>query len=664
MTKFLFALAAALAVGVLAMTGVYLWESRDTPPSHPMLKAGGLPPLISVREFFANTDAAWGYAPSFDGSLLAWWGIQWGREHVFIGRVGTVDGEGVQVIAVLDGTPDTFFWSDFENKLHLVSDGRLWLADPAEPARTEWRDVTPRGFDRWEVMSLASSPEGRNIVLSNDRDPALVDLYTVRPDGGGKELLARNEGKTQQWFLDGEGLPSIRVDKDENDGHIYLVRTGTGEPWREFARTSVFETLIILGAPSAGEPVEALDDRGLERLSFVTIDPRTGQRVVKMSDGHVDLNVRRFSPEPAPADLARVFDGYPRYVGLTPKGRSFVKLLGADDLPTDVNTLASSRDGRFLTVAVSKDEASFQYFLFDLEAEKATYIADFAFRRNKDNLAKTRPVNFTARDGLQIPALLTLPRGVEPKGLPTVVLIHGGPAGQDLWQYDHEKQFLANRGYAVLSVNFRGSTGYGRSFREAGYGEYGKAMQDDIVDAAAWLVSTGIADREAMAVMGGSYGGYSAALAMTRDPEVFKAAIADYGVMDIKYQMQNNPFAWGLFVDEMTRYFGNVDNEADLKTMVERSPISHADKVEGAILLTAGKDDRVVGFEQSEEFERALRSAGKDVQAVYFEKEGHGYSRWQTEVRHARLVEDFLARTLGGRTGNFDPAEVAAKYLE
>lgn len=212
-------------------------------------------------------------------------------------------------------------------------------------------------------------------------------------------------------------------------------------------------------------------------------------------------------------------------------------------------------------------------------------------------------------------------------------------------------------------MNFRGSTGYGKAFRAAGYGEIGKAMQDDIVDAANWLVGQGIADKSNMAVMGGSYGGYSAALAMTRDPGVFKAAIVDYGVMDIAYQMQNNPFSWGLHLDEMKRYFGDPGNEASLAEMRERSPSTHAANVQGAILITAGKQDQIVGFEQTEEFEGALKAAGKDVTAVYFDKEGHGYDRWQTKLRRARLIEDFLAKHLGGRSGGFDYTEIAAEYL-
>ena len=150
---------------------------------------------------------------------------------------------------------------------------------------------------------------------------------------------------------------------------------------------------------------------------------------------------------------------------------------------------------------------------------------------------------------------------------------------------------------------------------------------------------------------------------MTRDPGLFKAAIVEYAMLDMTYQMQNNPAAWGLYPDETQRYFGDPENEADLSEMRQRSPSTHAENVQGATLITAGKEDRTVGFEQSEEFERALKAAGKDVIAEYFEKEGHGYNRWQTNVKRARLIEDFLAKHLGGRTGGLDYTELAADFL-
>ncbi|TJW45328.1 MAG: S9 family peptidase [Mesorhizobium sp.] len=649
-----------LAVVTSAALGAYSYFLRDEAPTHPSLTRAILAPLVPVRDFFANTGAEWEYKPSHDGRLLAWYGVDWTKTVIRIKR----SGESRPFLTLSGVEFDDFRWHPYNNKLIIAAEGRLWQIDPAKPAHDQWADITPRGFQNWRIVSAASEPNDRLVVASNDRDPALLDLYSVRQDGGGKQLLEKNEGKSFDWWLDRSGVPVIRVDRLEDGGAQFLIRDSASDPWRTLTKAGASDTFAILYAPAAGKPIYAISDRGRDRIALVTIDPQTGAETVVAEhpkvDARKDFMLADQATEP---DFVTFEDGYTQYRSFTPAGKMFLKLLLDGDNPVDFNVIASSPDGRFVTVARSWREQSFEYFLYDLEKGESTKIGEYDFRRHKDALAETRPVSFKARDGLEIPAFLTLPHGIEPKNLPAIVIIHGGPAQQEVWAYNHDYQFLANRGYAVLAVNFRGSTGYGKNFRAAGYGQFGKAMQDDIVDAANWLVGEGIADKANMAVMGGSYGGYSAALAMTRDPGLFKAAIVEYGVTDIAYQMQNNPFSWGLHLDEVKRYFGDPNNKADLDEMRQRSPLTHAANVQGAILITAGKEDRIVGFEQSEEFERALKAAGKDVTGVYFEKEGHGYNRWQTKVKRARLIEDFLAKHLGGRTGSFDYTELAAEYL-
>lgn len=649
-----------LIVVAIAALGVKYYFEQETAPVHPSLAKATMAPFIPARDFYANTGAEWGYQPSHDGSMIAWYGVEWTKTVLRVKRT-----EQAGSFLTLSGAQiDDFWWHSYKNELVVLSEGRLWQIDPLKPKRDDWADVTPRGFVNWRIVSSPSGPDDRLVVASNDRNPAFLDLYSVRQDGGGKQLVEKNEGETIDWWLDRHNVPLIRADRLGDQGTRFLIRDSATEPWRMLTEISARDDFTILYHPEGGKPNYALSDRGRDRIALVTVAPRTGDETIVADHPKVDAKKAFALVENAVGpDFLTFEDGYPQYRTFSRLGEAFTKLLLDGDNPVDFNILGTSPDGRFATVARSWREQSFEYFLYDLEKGKATKIAEYDLRKHKNALAETKPVSFKARDGLVIPAFLILPRGVEPKKLPAVVVIHGGPAQQEIWAYNNDYQFLANRGYAVLSVNFRGSTGYGKAFRAAGYGEIGKAMQDDIVDAANWLVGQGIADKSNMAVMGGSYGGYSAALAMTRDPGVFKAAIVDYGVMDIAYQMQNNPFSWGLHLDEMKRYFGDPGSEAGLAEMRERSPSTHAANVQGAILITAGKQDQIVGFEQSEEFEEALKAAGKDVTAVYFDKEGHGYDRWQTKLRRARLIEDFLAKHLGGRSGGFDYTEIAAEYL-
>ncbi|MGH6780997.1 MAG: hypothetical protein ACREB5_02685, partial [Sphingomonadaceae bacterium] len=357
MSKFLLRFLAVLLFCAVASFGAYAWISSDSEPTHPALRSGNLPGLIPVREFYANTDATWGHIPSYDGTLLAWWGVKWGSDRVFVGRTDRIGSDGPEVVTVLDAPADSIFWSAFENKLHVLSEGRLWLVDPGDSSRSEWLDVTPRGLQNWNVFMQARTREGRSLIISNDRDPALVDLYTVRPDGGAKELLAKNEGKTENWIIGIDGIPRVRVDKADNDDRIYMVRSSPNAPWREFARITPFDTLDVSGISADGKTFDALDNRGGNLISLVKFDAKTGVKTVVFSDPNADVEVLSLSPNAASTDLAIVRDGFPRYVGLTEKGETFLRLLDVTKGPVDFNIRGGSPDGRFFSLSVSRDEA-------------------------------------------------------------------------------------------------------------------------------------------------------------------------------------------------------------------------------------------------------------------------------------------------------------------
>ena len=301
---------------------------------------------------------------------------------------------------------------------------------------------------------------------------------------------------------------------------------------------------------------------------------------------------------------------------------------------------------------------------FDLTASTTTKLGDFYFQqKHGDRLVTTDAVHITARDGRQLNALVLRPKGVDGP-VPMVVEVHGGPAHHVEWEYNHFRQFLVNRGYAVLTLNFRGADGLGKAYQAAEFGEYGRKMQDDLVDATNWAVDQGIADPNALAIMGSSYAGYAAAMALVRDPALFEAAIIEHTMLDVAYQSQYPPHSWGLHLALWQRYFGNAENSDDLKQMQQRSPMAKIDSLQAATLMVAGKRDGVIGFEQTENFIKQAKAASKNIDSLIFENEGHGIDKWQSRIRRARRVEDFLAMHLGGRSGNFDWIEPVAAYLD
>jgi dipeptidyl aminopeptidase/acylaminoacyl peptidase len=283
-----------------------------------------------------------------------------------------------------------------------------------------------------------------------------------------------------------------------------------------------------------------------------------------------------------------------------------------------------------------------------------------------ESLAPMRPVTIASRDGLQLSGYLTLPRGAEPKNLPTVLLVHGGPWMRSNWGDPFRSddasyaQFLANRGYAVLEVDFRGSTGYGRSFLAAGIGEFGGKMQDDLLDAVHWAVETGTSDPKRIAVMGWSYGGYAALVGLTTTPDVFACGISLGGPTDLASLIESFPPYWTVDLSMWHDYVGDPAIPDDRKEMTLKSPLSHADKLERPVLIVQGENDVRVRPDQAQRMVEALRRAGRPVDYLKIPQMGHGMGYWVHRMTILRRTETFLHGCLGGRASRFDPLEAVA----
>lgn len=652
-------LALLLLAGVFAF-GIIGWLSRDTAPTHASLQSADLPPVIPVRDFFANTGAEWEHRVSIKGTYVARRAVRRTKEVVILSDA-TLKNEFVVFENV-----DYYFWSNVMEELHVGIDGRLWRVDPKNADEENWQDVTPRGLQRWYIANEPETPEDPWVVSSKDRNPAFSDLYKTRLDGGGKELLIENEGQTLGWALGQDHTPVLRFDRADNDKAKVLVRDDPAtDDWRELFTVEAFETFWVHEVTEDRRFVFANSSRGRDKSAVVRVDLRTGEEEVLAEDARTDIfRVLNLSYHDDQLDLALPHAKGAPPIPLSEKGEALLRVLGAYGSEVMIDGIMNSGGSPHLMAFLSPEAKSYQNILVNLETEQSTNLGDYVFRRDHlDKIAPTEEVFIPARDGLEIPALLVRPLGVDGPA-PMVLEVHGGPAGHVKWEYNNFRQFLVNRGYAVLSVNFRGSTGYGRAFQSAAFGQFGRAMQTDLYDAVAWAIENGIADPGAIAINGGSYGGYAAAMAAT-DPEgPFAAAIIEHAVLDVEYQMRNNPFAWGLSKYRLERYFGSLDNPDDVEDMRKFSPSNRIDGLKIPIMVVAGKRDQIVGFEQSEEFLRRAREAGQEPEAMIFENEGHGIDHWQNNIRHARRVEEFLAEHLGGRSGGFDYIEIAIEVLD
>lgn len=414
-------------------------------------------------------------------------------------------------------------------------------------------------------------------------------------------------------------------------------------------------------------------NRGRDKVAVVAISTGDGAETVFYEDPAVDVGevgISRLSGDPA---YAATYPDYPRLEVFDGELRERLrtwrsKLMDAPGQVRGVEVLSADRCEENIVIA-AYDHSGKRYYLWNRLTGADPLLGSDALRRHAHALAPIKPVSFASRDGLTLHGYLTLPQGVPPHRLPLVLLVHGGPWARDLWAAPDvtadalRVQFLANRGYAVLQVNYRGSTGYGRKFHEAAIGEFGGAMQEDLLDAVAWAIREGYADAERVAIMGASYGGYATLAALSQAPRTFACGVDMFGPSDLVSLLEEFPPYWRHALPMWHRLVGNPAVPQQRRRLADRSPLGNAARIERPLLIIQGTGDVRSTVEQSDRMVDALRAAGKPVQYLRIAGMGHGTWHWPHNLRIFRAAEDFLGDCLGGRNRGFDYFELAAWAL-
>ena len=645
-----------LLLGVVGIS-VFIWFSRDLRETHPTLLNANKAALISVRAFYADRSATKTYLPSAGGKYYTHKTTIWANDVLVVSELQT----GRKLFHLKD--IDHSEWTDIPEILHVWRDSRVWAIDVTKPDEENWKDITPRGFGNWQYASVPSYETGKRWVITWDRAGSYADLWMVNMDGFGKTPIGENDGTVLSWIGDETLTPRIRLARPDTDT-TRVQLSDDGVDWRTLLDASAKEVFSPLYINDKTESFVAYSSRGRDKIALVEVSTSDGLETVLVEHPEYDLGRNfSFSPFYNPVDLIVTNVDETQQFALTDNGRVFEGFLDSFENRADLEDIYQSPDGNTVSVELAPNAIGYERYFLNLEDGTSRHIGTVSFlNRHRDALVPMEKVRFTARDGLELQGFLMRPKGVEGP-VPMLINIHGGPAQNHSWGYRHGRQFLVNRGYAILSVNFRGSTGYGKEFQALGYREFGRKMQHDIEDAALWAVEQGIADREALGVIGASYGGYAATMAALQRPDLFKVAIAEHAMMDVAYQSQFPPDHWGLSIQSLTKYFGDPKDEADLQIMRDYSPITHADNLQVPMLIVAGKRDGVVGIEQTERFVESAKETQFPPQTLIFEDEGHGVGRWQNRIKRARIMEDFLHEHLGGRSGGWDWIELAADYL-
>lgn len=647
---FFISLAALITAAVLVVT----W---NTPASHPGLAKTDLPKLIPTRALFADPRAAFGHVVSVDAKFVF---IQ---EANLLGRRSVVrDIETDQIIAEFPADLRHMRWHPTKPRLRFIVDGHDWEVDLFAPEKENWQRISPvRLTGGWTKNEIPTDADMPVLTWGKEHQRSAGHMWLVSQDGLTAEKIAEGNDNTRYWVFSQQMQPVLRRDSLDDRTDRLFRKTDSG--WEPLIDIDLNDAFHPLSQPGPDERILARSAIGRDKAALASFDINTGQEEVLHENPNADIGWTTSLNHDGVQDFFRLGADSLTRKALTQRGQVFLDVLDSFPQPVSLGSVTPAGNGRYVIAAVSGQGRSYVYPLIDLETGTYELLGEYHLRRFKERFVSEKLVHITARDGLRLPAVLTMPK--DPVGpIPFVVDIHGGPARHSGPGYHHFTQFLVNRGYGVLAVNFRGSTGFGKAFQAKGFREFGRAMQDDITDAALWLVDKGLADPDALAVMGSSYGGYSAALAMTRNPGLFDAAIVEFPMLDSEFQSKYHPGHWDSGIYGWQRYFGDPENPDDLELMKRYSPVNRVADLHGPVMVLGGLKDQITAIQQVRDFAKAAEAAGKTVETHYFTEAGHGLNHWRDKLRRARLVEDFLAKHLGGRSGGFELVELAPSFIK
>jgi len=604
-------------------------------------------PLVPRHVLFGNPERV---SPriSPDGARLAWIAPDAGVLNVWVGAVGS--DEARAVTDDRDRGIRSFFWAHDNRHLLYVQDkggDENWRIHAVDLETGATRDLTP--FD--DVQARVEEVDKRfpdHILVGLNRDnPELHDVYRLDLPTGELTKVTENPGFIG-FVVDADFKVRGAVAPTPDGGMVVMVRDTEEDEWRPLLEVDQQDALTTqpLGFTLDGTGMLAISSAGANAGRLVRLDCASGATEVVAEDPQYDVSGVRVHPDTREPQLVVFLKERVHHLVLDPAIADDVAALQALE-KGDLALQGHDDADQVWLAAFIADDGPVRYHAWDRQARRATFLFEHQPALSEYTLAAMEPFTFTSRDGLTVHGYLTFPPGVPRSGLPTVLDVHGGPWARDTWGYNPEAQWLANRGYLCVQVNFRGSTGYGKDFTNAGDREWGARMHDDLVDAVAWVVAEGYADRRRVAIYGGSYGGYAALVGAAFTPEVFACAVDIVGPSNLQTLIESIPPYWAPLVAQFHTRVGHP--ETDEKLLWERSPLSRVEDIKIPVLIAQGANDPRVKQAESEQIVAAMTANGIDHEYLLFEDEGHGFAKPENRLRFYAAAERFLARHLGGR---------------
>lgn len=605
-------------------------------------------PLIPRKVLFGNPERR-SVILSPDGKYLAYLAPWEGVLNIWVRAVGQANdrivthftGRGISHISWLEDSTHLIFARDDDGDEN-------WHLSLVDVNQLNVKEITPFAGVQAHLLCTNRDHPNELLLCLNKNDACTFDVYRYTIDTDTLTLLERNPGNVVDWIVDDCFIVRGRVVVQPNGAHSFELRENGQASWEVKLTWSGDDSALTgpLAFSKDGKTLFMSDSTGGDKARLVKFDLASSEKTVIAEDECYDIGGAIFDEErnePCCVIFAR--ERLEWHILDSTLKDDFTRVLEADK--GDLVKLSRSRDGLVWLVVFDHDNGPATYYTYDSQSKQLSFLFFNQSALSAYPLAEMKPISITARDGLCLKGYLSLPLDSPQGPLPLVLNVHGGPVARDMWGFDSEAQWFANRGYACLQINFRGSSGYGKSFIHAGDREWGGKMHNDLVDAILWAIKEGIADPKKIAIYGWSYGGYAALVGASFTPDLFCCAIDGVGPSNLITLLQSLPPYWQLGRAQLIERIG--DPEKDELFLKERSPLFKVDQIKIPVFIVQGAHDPRVKQAESDQMVAAMRARGLECEYMLFPDEGHGCARPENRLTFYTAAEKFLAKHLGGR---------------
>ncbi len=648
----------ALAASLAAIAAAANAQQGETMSTSTAAEAVASVPLIPREALYGNPTRSSGMV-SPDGKWLSWMAPHEGVMNVWMAPAGDPSA-AKRMTNATDRPIPQYFWAPDAQSLLYVQDkdgDENYLLYQVDVSTGEERVLTPFEKTRVSLVGTSNTIKAKILVGLNNRDPRFHDVHLLDLRTGELTLVRENtEGFI--GFLADDSL-TLRWALAQNAAggmDMYEIVDGkVAETPRESTGLEDSLSTTVAGYTTDGKTLYWIDSRGRNTAALIAEDTETGEKRVIAESDKADIGGTMSDPVTGEVEAYSVYYLTNEWTALDPDVKASLEWLDAR-LEGDFGVQSRTEDDTKWVVWNDPLTAPSKVFLYDRPAGTLTEFYTTRPELVGAPLQPMHPLEIPARDGLKLPSYLTLPPGSDADGdgvpeaaVPMVLLVHGGPWARDGYGFNRAHQWLANRGYAVLSVNFRGSTGFGKDFVNAANLEWGAKMHDDLIDAVEWAVGNGVAQRDKVAIMGGSYGGYATLVGLTFTPDTFACGVDIVGPSNLETLLETIPPYWEPQVKQFHERMGNPNTPEGKQLLVDRSPLYKADRISRPLLIGQGANDPRVKQAESDQIVEAMQTAGIPVTYVLFPDEGHGFARPTNNIAFNAITENFLATCLGGR---------------